>query len=125
MTRKCSKKAIALTWALLECMFFSSVVLGWTWMSIVFRSDGYFPEYCNRTLENDSLLNVAATQLPTTAATVVTKAGVRCRVSRAPFNQTTPRRCNLKRAPREDVPAASTNSYQIDFLRVADAHTLE
>ncbi|CAG5120757.1 unnamed protein product, partial [Candidula unifasciata] len=50
MTQKCWKKVAALSWAFLECMFFSSVVLGWTWLAIILRSDGYFPKYCNLTV---------------------------------------------------------------------------
>ncbi|GFS13455.1 solute carrier family 43 member 3 [Elysia marginata] len=52
MSQKCSKRLSGFTWALFECMFFSSVVLGWTWLSIVFRSDGYFTETCNVTFVN-------------------------------------------------------------------------
>ena len=52
MPQKCSKRLSGLTWALFECMFFSSVVLGWTWLSIVFRHDGYFTETCNVTFAN-------------------------------------------------------------------------
>ncbi|GFO08638.1 solute carrier family 43 member 3 [Plakobranchus ocellatus] len=60
MPHKCSKRLSALTWALFECMFFSSVVLGWTWLSIVFRSDGYFTESCNVTLLNVTSLGADA-----------------------------------------------------------------
>lgn len=52
MTRKCWKKVAALTWAFLECMFFSSVASGWTWLAVVLRSDVYFPEHCNLTRLN-------------------------------------------------------------------------
>ncbi|XP_059144273.1 equilibrative nucleobase transporter 1-like [Physella acuta] len=64
MTRKCSKRLAALVWALLECMFFSSVVLGWTWLSIVLQKDGYFPEYCNATVTNVTSLPVSTTVKP-------------------------------------------------------------
>ena len=52
MPKKCSKRLSALTWALFECMFFSSIVVGWTWLTIVFRTDGYFTDTCNVTFVN-------------------------------------------------------------------------
>ncbi|XP_025088945.1 solute carrier family 43 member 3-like isoform X2 [Pomacea canaliculata] len=42
----CHKKTAALLWTLLECVFFSGVVLGWSWLALVFQADGYFLGHC-------------------------------------------------------------------------------
>ncbi|XP_048251805.1 equilibrative nucleobase transporter 1-like [Haliotis rufescens] len=47
--RPCSKRACTLTWSVLECVFFAGVVLGWSWLMVVFRSDKYFVDLCNIT----------------------------------------------------------------------------
>ncbi|KAK7088690.1 hypothetical protein V1264_022582 [Littorina saxatilis] len=47
--RVCSKKGTSLLWTLLECVFFSGIVLGWSWLSLIFRADHFLLQGCNVT----------------------------------------------------------------------------
>ena len=51
--RLCDKKGASLLWTLLECVFFSGVVLGWSWLALIFRADHYLLTGCNVTLHDD------------------------------------------------------------------------
>ncbi|KAJ8312384.1 hypothetical protein KUTeg_009757 [Tegillarca granosa] len=48
---ECNKRHVSLVWALLECVFFTGLVFGWTWLSASLRRDGYFLDYCNVTFD--------------------------------------------------------------------------
>lgn len=50
---ECNKRHVSLVWALLECVFFTGLVFGWTWLSASLRRDGYFLDYCNVTSETN------------------------------------------------------------------------
>ena len=61
----CDKKIASLLWTLLECVFFSGVVLGWSWLALVFRADRYLLSGCNLTLPNPPPLS---TPLPSSGS---------------------------------------------------------
>ncbi|XP_067671820.1 equilibrative nucleobase transporter 1-like [Haliotis asinina] len=77
--RPCSKRACTLTWSVLECMFFAGVVLGWSWLMVVFRSDKYFLDLCNITD-----LNLGPREPENDIYQTTTKAPVRRKPCRTP-----------------------------------------
>ena len=50
MTIHCGKRALTLTWGILECIFFSGILNGWVWLKQIIKDDFYFLEECNITL---------------------------------------------------------------------------
>ncbi|KAL5016067.1 hypothetical protein ScPMuIL_005656 [Solemya velum] len=46
---RCAKRQVTLVWAVLECLFFTGIVCGWTWMAQILKYDGYFLDKCNIT----------------------------------------------------------------------------
>jgi hypothetical protein len=49
-SRLLDKKEASLLWTLLECVFFSGVVLGWPWLAVIFRTDYFLLSGCNVTI---------------------------------------------------------------------------
>ena len=49
MTIHCGKRALTLTWGILECVFFSGILNGWIWLRQILKDDFYFVENCNVT----------------------------------------------------------------------------
>ncbi|CAL1543572.1 unnamed protein product [Lymnaea stagnalis] len=124
MTRKCSKKVTALIWALLECMFFSSVVLGWTWLSIVFRTDGYFPEYCNITQMNFSHLPITV-GLASTAPPKMDPPKPKCRSSRGANNSSNCNRGSPPPGTSGGLTQDASTGLEIRWTRLMETHSLE
>ena len=50
MTIHCGKRALTLTWGILECVFFSGILNGWVWLKQILKDDFYFFENCNVSL---------------------------------------------------------------------------
>lgn len=97
--RLCDKNSASLLWTLLECVFFSGVVLGWSWLALIFRADHYLLAGCNVTFHD-------VTPLPPTPAPTP-----------APFQKPVMVRRPCKRKPTftlEDQPSESRLRYVRD-----------
>lgn len=49
MTFPCSKKPVTLVFCILECLFISGLLNGWTWLQDVLQDEGYYKKSCNDT----------------------------------------------------------------------------
>lgn len=50
MALPCGKRFITLVWCILECLFFSGLLNGWTSLQGILKEEKYYLDSCNRTL---------------------------------------------------------------------------
>lgn len=43
----CGKRLVTFIWCVLECLFLSGILNGWSWMQQLLTEDGYYIEACN------------------------------------------------------------------------------
>ena len=55
MTTYCNKRNISLIWVVLECLFFTGIVFGWSWLTVALKKDRYFLDLCNVTFPNHEI----------------------------------------------------------------------
>ncbi|KAL8575811.1 hypothetical protein ACOMHN_014816 [Nucella lapillus] len=112
--RVCDKKCASLLWTLLECIFFSGVVLGWSWLALIFRADHYFLSGCNVTLPD---LTSASALPPGLAGSTTPSGGVRVlgRLERRP--------CRRKKPRSSPLPAAAAAAHHGQNLALVDDRT--
>jgi len=52
MALPCGKRFITLSWCILECLFFSGLLNGWTTLHSILKEERYYLDSCNLTLFN-------------------------------------------------------------------------
>lgn len=50
MSLPCGKRSLTLVWCILECLFFSGILNGWTSLQEILKEEKYYLDHCNATL---------------------------------------------------------------------------
>ncbi|OWF36376.1 hypothetical protein KP79_PYT16165 [Mizuhopecten yessoensis] len=95
-----NKRHLTLIWAIMECLFFTGIVFGWSWLSVTLRRDRYFLDLCNITLEDEVPEIIPNTVLNTDMLTELDTPVIRTNI-----NKNKPRRkCRPRKKHRTTTP---------------------